>query len=202
MDFAENPPERICMYTFFPQLPGRYDYITILRNKKTGAAAKAVSTVVFPENEESQTVLSGPVLFVPGRRSLCLHLEIEPAEGKSTTTDLNLEAIAPRLEGSISPLVFELGKNTAALYAVFGLKKEAKDKQVLEFVPQLRSKITDKTYPLKYSKRNDILTDQKNTLVLELELIPVPPGKYVLEISVVGTTLLHSLIFSQDVFIR
>ncbi len=181
---------------------GLFQHISGLINKKTGAAAKAISTVVFPENEESRTVLSGPVFFVPGRRSLCLHMEIEPAEGKSTTTDLNLEAIVPRLEGSISPLVFELGKNTAALYAVFGLKKDAKDEQVLEFVPRLRSKTTDETYPLKHSKRNDIRTDQKNTLVLELELIPVPPGKYVLEISVVGTTLLQSLIFSQDVFIR
>ncbi len=202
INFTENPPERICMYTFFPQPPGRYDYITILRNKKTGAAAKAVSTVVIPENEESQTALFGPVLFVPGRGSLCLQMEIEPAEGKSTTKDLNLEAIVPRLEGSISPLVFELGKNTAAMYAVFGLKKEAKEDQVLKFVARLRSKTTDETYTLKHSKRNDIRTDHENTLVLELELIPVPTGKYVLEISVVGATLLQSLIFFQDVFIR
>jgi VWFA-related protein len=202
MDFTENLPGRICTYTFFPQAPGRYEYITILRNKKTGAAARAANTVVIPENEDSQTALSGPVLFVPGRESLCLNIGIEPAEGESTTTDLNLDAIAPRLEGSISPLVFELGKNTTALYAVFGLKEETKNDQDLEFVPRLLSKTTDVSYPLGYSKRNDIHTEFENTLVLELELIPVPPGKYVLEIFVGGITLVQSLIFSQDVFIR
>ncbi len=202
MDFTENLPERICTYTFFPQPPGRYDYITILRNKKTGAAARALSTVVIPENEDSQTALSGPILFVPGRGSLCLHMGIEPAEGESPAMDLNLDTIAPRLGGSISPLVFDLSKNTEALYAVFRLKKEARDDQVLEFVPRLRSRTTDESYPLSYSKRNDIHTEYENTLVLELELIPVPPGKYVLEIFLGGTTLVQSLIFSQDVFIR
>jgi VWFA-related protein len=202
MDFTENLPERICSYTFFPQPPGRYDYITILRNKKTGAASKAISTVVIPENEDSQTSLSGPVIFVPGKESLCLPMEVEPAEGELTAIDLNLEAIAPQLEGSISPLVFELGKNKTALYAVFGLKKEARDDQDLEFGPRLRSRTTDESFPLGYSKRNDIHTDYKNTFVLELELIPVPPGKYVLEIFVGRTTLVQSLIYSQDVLIR
>jgi len=202
MDFTENLPERICTYTFFPQPPGRYDYVTILRNKKTGAAAKAISTVVIPEKEDSQTALSGPVIFVPGKESLCLPLEVEPAEGESTAIDLNLGAIAPQLEGSISPLVFELGKNTTALYAVFGLKKEARDDQDLEFVPRLRSRTTDESFPLGYSKRNDIPTEYKNTFVLELELIPVPPGKYILEIFVGRTTFVQSLIYSQDVLIR
>ncbi|UCE40190.1 MAG: VWA domain-containing protein [Candidatus Aminicenantes bacterium] len=204
MDFTESPPGRICTYTFFPQPQGRYDYITILRNKKTGAAAKAASTVVFPENQQSQPALSGPVFFVPGRGSLCLPMEIESAEGKSKTKEFNLDAIAPRIQGSISPLVFDLDKNTAAMYAVFGLKKEAKEKKALEFVfvPRLRSKTTDETYPLRHTERNDILTDSENTIVLELELTPVPAGKYVLEISVAGTSLLQDLIFSQDVFIR
>jgi VWFA-related protein len=204
IDFTESPPERICTYTFFPQAPGKYDYITILRNKKTGAAARAVSTAVIPENEQSQSALSGPVFFVPGTGSMCLQMEIEPAEGKSTTKDLSLDAIAPRLPGSISPLVFELDKSTANIYTVFGLTKDAKDEQVPEFVfgSRLRSKTTDETYLLKHSKRNDLHTDGENTIVLELEMIPIPPGKYVLEISVAGTSLLKDLIFSQDVFIR
>ncbi|MGD2245629.1 MAG: VWA domain-containing protein [Candidatus Aminicenantes bacterium] len=202
IDFTEDPPERICTYAFFPQTPGRHECFTILRNKKTGAAAKAASPVVFPENKGSQDALSDPVLFVPGRESLCLPIEIEPAEGKSKTKDFNLEAIAPQLGGPVSPLVFELAKNTPALYAVFGLGKKTKDVLDLKFASRLISKTTEKTYPLQLLKRTDIRTGQNNTLVLELELTPIPPGEYALEISVSGTAHLESLVFSRDVFIQ
>ena len=202
LDFSEELPERICTYTFFPQPPGKYDYITILRNIKTGTVAKAQNTVVVPENEESQTNLSGPFLFVPERRSLCLNMEIKPIKGKSKTMDINLEAIAPQVEGPSSPLVFELSRDTSILYAVFGLENEVKDEQVLEFAARLKSKTTDETYLLKILKRNDIRTDQNNTLVLELELTPVPSGKYILEISVKGSDFSGSQVYSQDVFIR
>ncbi len=201
LDFTEDPPERICAYTFFPQPPGRYDYITILRNKKTGAAAKALKTVVFPDNEEFQNALSGPFLFIPGRRSLCLQMEIKPTKGKSKTTDINLEAIAPRVEGPVSPLVFELSKDTSIVYAVFGLWNKEKNEEIPEFSARLKSKTAEETYPLKTLKRNDIRTNQNNTLVLELELTPVPSGNYVLEISVVGSDHSESQVYSQDVFI-
>ena len=201
LDFTEDPPERICTYTFFPQTPGKYDYITIIRNKKTGAAAKAIKTVVFPENEEFKDALSGPFLFIPGRRSLCLHIEIKPTKGESKTEDINLEAIAPQVEGPVSPLVFELSKDTVILYAVFGLRDEAKKEQVPEFAARLKHKTTEETYPLKILKRNDIRTNQNNTLVLELELTPVPSGNYVLEISVVRSDHSESQVYSQDIFI-
>lgn len=201
LDFTEDPPERICTYTFFPQTPGKYDYITIIRNKKTGAAAKAIKTVVFPKNEEFQEALSGPFLFVPGRRSLCLHIEIKPTKGESKTEDINLEAIAPQVECAVSPLVFELSKDTVILYAVFGLRDEAKNEQVPEFAARLKHKTTEETYPLKILKRNDIRTNQNNTLVLELELTPVPSGNYVLEISVVRSDHSESQVYSQDIFI-
>ncbi len=202
LDFTEDKPERICTYTFFPQPPGKYDYITILRNIKTGTAAKAIKTVVFPENEEFQETLSGPFLFVPGRRSKYLHIEIKPSKGKSKTKNINLEAIAPQVDGPVSPLVFELSKDTAILYAVFGLRDKEKNEQVPEFVARLRHKTTEEIYPLKILKRNDILTNQNNTLVLELELTPVPSGNYVLEISVVRSDHSESQVYSQEVLIR
>lgn len=201
LDFTGDPPERICIYTFFPQPPGKYDYITVLRNIKTGTAAKAIKTVVFPENGGFQEALSGPFLFVPGRRSLCLHMEIKPTKGKSKAKDINLEDIAPQVEGPVSPLVFELSKDTVIFYAVFGLRDEAKNEQVPEFAAQLKSKTTEETYPLKILKRNDIRTNQNNTLVLELELTPVRSGNYVLEISVVRSDHSESQVYSQDIFI-
>ncbi len=201
LEFTEDPPERICTYTFFSPPPGKYDYITVLRNIKTGIAAKAIKTVVFPENEEFQEALSGPFLFASGKRSLYLHIEIKPAKGKSKTENINLEAIAPQVKGPVSPLVFELGRDTEILYAVFGLRDEAKNEEVPEFVARLKHKTTEETYPLKILKRNDIRTNQNNTLVLELELIPVPSGNYVLEIFVVNSDHSESQVYSQDIFI-
>lgn len=201
LNFTENPPERICSYTFFFHPPGRYDYITILRNIKTGTAAKALNTIVVPEKEEEKP-LSSPFLFVPERRSLCLQVEIKPSKGKSKSTDINMEAIAPQIEGPVSPLVFELNRDTSIIYAVFGLGNKAKDKQVLKFAAQLKSNTTGEIHALKISKRNDIRTVQNNSQVLELELIPVLPGEYVLEISVVGTDNSESQVYFQEVFIR
>jgi hypothetical protein len=203
VDYTEDPPERICTYTFFPHPPGKYDYITILRNKKTGATAKAVNTVAIPEEEELQPALSGPVFFFQGSGTRCLQIEIEHSKGKPLEQDLNLGVIAPKLEGPTLPLVSELSKNVEVLNAIFGLeKKEEKDDLILEFVPRLRSKTTDETYQLKHSIRNDIDPIHENTLVLELELIPVPPGHYVLEITVEGKSFMQTLVFSQDVFIH
>ncbi len=112
-----------------------------------------------------------------------------------------MEDIAPQVEGPVSPLVFELSKNTVIFYAVFGLRDEAKNEQVPEFAAQLQAKTTEETYPLKILKRNDIRTNQNNTLVLELELTPVPSGNYVLEISVVRSDHSESQVYSQDIFI-
>jgi VWFA-related protein len=202
VDYTKNPPKRICMYTFFPHPPGKYEYITILRNRKTGAVAKAVNTVAIPEDKKSQPLLAGPLFFFQGSGTLCLQTEIKHPKGKSTKQDLNLGVIAPKIDGSISPLVAELSKSTAALYAIFGLEKEERDELVLEFVPSLRSKTTDETFPLKHSIRNDINPEHDNTLVLELELTPVPPGQYALEIAVSGTSPVQTRVFSQDIIIR
>lgn len=202
LDFTKDPLERICIYVSIPQPPGKYDYISILRNKKTGASAKAEYTVVIPEGKNSQAVLSGPVLFVPGRSALCLSLEIMSSEAETATTDFNLSTITPQLEGSVSPLIAELSNDTSRLYAVFRPGIKANDNMLLEFTSRLLSKTTDKAFPLKISQQNAIRTEQDNTLVLELELTPVPPGEYVLEISISGIDLRENLNFNQSVFIR
>ncbi|NQT80013.1 MAG: VWA domain-containing protein [Candidatus Aminicenantes bacterium] len=201
MNYTKDPPERICIYASFLQPPGKYDCISILRNKKTGAAAKAEHSVIIPECKNSQTILSGPVLFVTGGSSLCLPMDITPIEGKSITNDFNLNTITPQVEGPVSSLVYALSKDTSRLYAVFGLRKKNKLTQALEFTSCLLSKTTNKTIPIKHLHLNDILTEQDNTLVLQLELTPVPPGEYVLEISASGTALGENMIFTQNVFI-
>lgn len=202
VDFSKDPPDRICVYAFYPQPQDKHEFIIVLRNKKTGKTAKAESSVVFPENKDSQAALFHPILFVPGRKSLCLPIKIESIKDKSEVKDLSLGTVAPRLRSPVSPLVFELDKESPVLYAVFGLGEKKKDVLSLEFTSQLISKTTEKTHTLQILKRTDLHTDQNNTLVLELKLIPVPPGEYVLEISVAGNTHLESLVFSRDVFIK
>ncbi|MCJ7579574.1 MAG: VWA domain-containing protein [Candidatus Aminicenantes bacterium] len=202
LDFTEDFPERICAYTFFLQPPGRYDYITVLRNIKTGKAAKAINTIVVPEFKENSRTLSNPFLFIPGRRSLSLQVEMKSSKEKSEPSPLNMEAIAPQVAGPVSPLVFELNKDTPIFYAIFGLGDKVEDKQNFKFAAQLKSDTTGEIHLLKILKRNDIHTLQNNTQVLALELIPILAGKYVLEISVMGSDPSESQIYFQDLFIR
>ena len=194
VDFREDPPERICAYLFCPQLPGSYEYIIILRNKRTGAAAKAKNTITSSD--------SNPLLFVPENPSLCLTVDLVPADENLKIRPTRLESIAPQIGQSVSPLIYELDKDITILYAVFSGRDELEGKKDLKFTAQLRSRTTDRAFPLNISKRDDIQTLEKNTLVFQLELSPLPSGEYDLEISSSTPEKKDSPIFSQTVFIK
>ena len=178
--------------------PGRYDTITILRNKKTGKAARAVSAVVIPENEDTFPLLSGPVLFVQGGDSPSIRLVIDPVEGRSKTKNLQLVAMAPRLGKTVSPLVLEMGKDTPSLFAVFGFKKEPAS----EITAQLLSQTTDESFSLKVLERKDIQPVQKNTVVFELIWPSVSPGEYTLEITINATESPENAVLTRNLLIR
>ena len=202
LGLSRDPPERICSYSFFRSPPGNYDFITILRNKKTGAAAKAISTIEILESKTLRSPLTGPVFFVPGRAVRCLQINIKPAKGKSKTNDLMLDSIAPRIDVSLSPLVRELEKDTSTLYAVFGVGENQQNIQSWRFIARLRSKASWESYHLNITKRKDIHSNQVNTIVLELDMIPLPPDQYVIEITVEGASQTERLIFLQEISIR
>jgi VWFA-related protein len=202
MDYTKDPPEEICVYSSFKLPPGQYDCISLLRNKKTGAAAKGEQSVFIPGPQDSETLLSGPVLFAPGSSTLCLPVEVKLDKGKSISGRFSLSSITPITAKPLSPLIYMQRKSTSKLYAVFGVGKKEKAVQNLEFSCSLISKTSNRSISLKHSRIKDNLTDQRNIFVLELERPPVPPGEYVLEISATGAVLEDKLVFTQKLFVH
>ena len=202
LDLPEKPPERICVYTCFYGPPGRYDFFAILRNTKTGAAARAQSSAIIYSQAETKDTLSGPFLFIPGSQTSCLALGTETAPGKAEGPDFKLETLAPRAEGPVSPLIFSLSKDTRTLYAVFEKQDGVEETADLEFSARLFSADIDMDSSLLIAERKNIVTGRSGTLVCELEIPPFPPGQYTLEISVSGLSLSQKPVFTQSVSIR
>ncbi len=199
LDLTKDPPRRVCLYGSSAPPPGTYDVISVLRNKRTGAAAKASRTVVVPENMDS---LSGPVLFVSGEDSQCLLAAIKPAEETETASRLGLEDVSPRLGKPVSPFVHELSPGTPALYAVFGFGTPARDESLPDCVAHLVSGMTSQITPLDSTWRTDVRTALDGTRVLELKLPALRPGEYSLEISLSGAILPADRAFIRKVLVR
>ncbi|MFC2168096.1 VWA domain-containing protein [Acidobacteriota bacterium] len=202
IDITENPHTRICVYTILPGLQGTYDLIFILRNIKTGKAAKSISRIVFPEIIKNPSRLSGPLLFIPIIGSISLQMETKFIEETAKTNNLSLVSVIPQTKEPLSPLITQLDKNTLSFFGVFGWVKGAEDEQLPEFTAQIKSTTTDEVISMEIVKRNDISTEQKNTIVVELKRPFVQPGEYVLEISSSGINLKQERLYTQTIIIR
>ena len=202
LDLSKEPPASICIYTAYVQSPGTYECISILRNKKTGTAAKASSTVIIPEEQQSPVALSGPLIFVPERDSLVLAVETKDMEEKAKPIAFDLSTIVPQTDRSVSPLIFNLSNETSRLFIIFEPGEKATDHTNWDFSSRLISKSAEQSFPMKISQRSDLPTKREDSYVLELELTHVPAGEYILEITAVSKTPSETQVFLQSVFIQ
>lgn len=202
IDLTRNPPARTAAGAWFAPPPGEYEVVAVLRNRKTGAAARSINRTVISTGEDSSAALFGPVLFLPGEAFEYLPLDLQPVKGEPGMGHLDLRALMPRMETPLAPLVRSLDRNTSTLYAVFVTGEAAENTVDRKFSFRLISRGSGTTRLLESRRRDDIRTKRKDTLIFGLDMFPVPPGEYSLEITSSGAGGRSRAEWARDLHIR
>ena len=181
IDFTSIPQERIYLYDISSLNPGQYECRVVIRDTKTGRAARASTSVEIPEPLESGIKLYPPLLIVPEKESFYLNL-ITVDKKKKKETSLSIADIYPFISNEHSPLVGDLEKGTTKLLAVIRNDVVNLKNPDIELPAYLFDfSVTQKT-PLSFSILASEKKEQTDVLLLELRLPDLEPGQYFLKI--------------------
>lgn len=181
IDFSSLPQKRMYLYDISSLKPGQYECRVVIRNKKTGRAAKASSSVEIPEPMESGIKLYPPLLIVPEKESFYLNLTTVDKKKKKEPS-LSIADIYPFISNENSPLVGDLERGTTKLLAVIRNDVVNLKNPDIELTAYLFDySVTQKT-PLSFSILASEKKKQTDVLLLELSLPDLEPGQYFLKI--------------------
>ncbi len=181
IDFSSLPQKRMYLYDISSLKPGQYECRVVIRDTKTGRAAKASTSVEIPEPVESGIKLYPPLLIVPEKESFYLNLTTVDKKKKKEPS-LSIADIYPFISNQHSPLVGDLEQGTTKLLAVIRNDVVNLENPDIELTAYLFDySVTQKT-PLSFSILASEKKEQTDVLLLELRLPDLEPGQYFLKI--------------------
>jgi len=182
IDFSSLPQKRIYLYDISSLKPGQYECRVVIRDTKTGRAARAASSVEIPEPVESGIKLYPPLLIVPEKKSFYLNL-ITVDKKKKKEASLSIADIYPFISNEHSPLVGDLEQGTTKLLAVIRNDVVNLKNPEIELTAYLFDySVTQKT-PLSFSILASEKREETDVLLVELHLPDLEPGQYFLKIA-------------------
>jgi len=182
IDLSKMPQKAIYPFGIFSLPSGEYKCRLILRNLETGKGAVASSAVIIPESPDSGLRLYPPFLLVTGKEAF--YLKASKLQGVETEDNpLSLINIYPSLSGEYSPLVEVLDKGISKILAAVQYKIVNIPAPEVELSAHLIKESGGEKIPLSFSILSSKEKEKTHTVLIEVELPELKPGKYSLELA-------------------
>lgn len=159
------------------------DYpVAVLRNLETGDGAVASSSVEIPAELDSGLRLYPPLFLIPEKEAFYLRALIEQKK-KAKREPLSISNIYPFLSNRHSPLVDTLEKGISKLFAIVQCSHRKIDKPKIVLSAHLTQLPSGEKTRLLFSILKTKKEKDTNTLLLEINLPEMLPGRYSLEMT-------------------
>ena len=173
--------KRVVYYTIMSLNPGTYNCVMILRNMKTGQAARARGAAIVPQPPASGLQLGPLLLLVPTADKDTAYFKLakqnKEADGGAVRT---LEEFFPFLSNRLVPVMDEIPRETSRVLGIVRSMASNLPEAVVELTASLKSNSGSEEILLSPSILKSERRGQVDILLLELPVPELEPGDYTL----------------------
>lgn len=119
LEVPDIPKKRVIYYDIVPLKPAAYRCVVVLRNMRTGNAARARGAAIIPQPQASGLQLDSPLLLIQTADEDALYLRsTKRGQGASAKPPISLKEFFPFLTDRLVPVRGGLAKGTSRIFAI------------------------------------------------------------------------------------
>jgi VWFA-related protein len=177
-DFSKR---RVVYYDIISLKPAAYHCAVILRNMKTGKAARARGEAIIPQPHTSGLQLDLPLLLIPTVDKNVAYFSLtKRAEGASEKPLISLKDFFPFLTDRLVPVMDEVAKGTSKVFAIIRSTVKNIPNADIRIYASLKHGAAGEEIPLFPSILKTNRVGEVDIILLELPFPELTPGDYIL----------------------